>query len=437
MEELGKPDDTGKGLGGDFLTFLMLKANDLEIAPDDKKLAEHCHAAFYCIHCAAVAIMAVFLSAEPSNRIWFVIHNLTQRLRGLPGLPRPNGDPLDALKAVSPLLETLVDRCSSDLEIRRVLQRLETNECGSLPSGTWNEPTSHAAAVRFAQDVLHDIWMPVIGIAGMASSSRTNMPRFDETTILPKHRGVIRRSLQKYQDIELMGLMRGINAEVARALKSRGGQQRTTILFLAADPSAVKPAEHLRLDEEVRAIEAEIRASMNRDQLDLRSAWAVRASDLSRELQFRAPEIVHFGCHGDFEELELEGAASKPHAVTHDAVARLFRTFKDVRLVFLNVCNSAGLAKELVAHVDSAIGMDGSITDDSAILFAGAVYRALASGRSVKEAFELGKAELTLHGGRDVELPILCFKKDVDTESLVFTGVRTQAPSSGGQESMT
>ena len=58
-----------------------------------------------------------------------------------------------------------------------------------------------------------------------------------------------------------------------------------------ANPRGTDP---LRLDEEVRTIDARIREAEFRDRFDLRQHWAVRISELSGLLLRHRPGIVHF-----------------------------------------------------------------------------------------------------------------------------------------------
>jgi hypothetical protein len=66
------------------------------------------------------------------------------------------------------------------------------------------------------------------------------------------------------------------------------------ILFLAANPLNTN---RLRLDEEMRAIDAAVRQGDYRDQFDIHSHWAVRISDLQELLLRYQPDIVHFTGH--------------------------------------------------------------------------------------------------------------------------------------------
>ena len=113
---------------------------------------------------------------------------------------------------------------------------------------------------------------------------------------------------------------------------------KKTILFLAANPIST---HQLRLDEEIREIEAGLQRSRYRDRFELKQRWALRPTDLRRALLDYKPQIVHFAGHGTgratveqsievtreisfagqadiFEEgLVLEDATGRPKLVAH------------------------------------------------------------------------------------------------------------------------
>ena len=73
----------------------------------------------------------------------------------------------------------------------------------------------------------------------------------------------------------------------------------------------------------------------------------------------------------------------------------------------LNACYSRPQAEALAQTIDCTVGMNRAIGDEAAIVFAASFYRAIGFGRSVKEAFELGKAALLLEGIPEDETPEL------------------------------
>ena len=62
--------------------------------------------------------------------------------------------------------------------------------------------------------------------------------------------------------------------------------------------------------------------------------------------------------------------------------------------------------------------MNKPIQDGAAILFAASFYRAIGFGRSVREAFDLGKVALLLEGIAEDQTPEMFVRKGVDASAL-------------------
>ncbi len=199
------------------------------------------------------------------------------------------------------------------------------------------------------------------------------------------------------------------------------------ILFLAANPVESHP---LKLDEEIRAITAKIQASEYRDALELISVWAVRPDDLLQALNQHKPQVVHFSGHGTQSgEIVVVGEDGQPKPIGTKALRALFRTLKDnVRVVVMNACFSRPQARAITRTIDCAVGMNASIGDRAATIFAASFYRAIGFGRSVQEAFEQGKTALLLEGVEQAEVPELLVRTGVDPGQLVLVDSTSQPP---------
>src|SRR5262249_33808917 len=68
--------------------------------------------------------------------------------------------------------------------------------------------------------------------------------------------------------------------------------------------------------------------------------------------------------------------------------------------------------------IDCTVGMNRPIGDEAAIIFAASFYRAVGFGRSVQEAFELGRAALLLEGIPEDQTPELLTHRGVDAAAL-------------------
>jgi hypothetical protein len=161
------------------------------------------------------------------------------------------------------------------------------------------------------------------------------------------------------------------------------------ILILTANP---KNTDKLRLDEEVREIQAALEQGSYRDQFEVVTRWAVRVDDLQAILLNHPPQIVHFSGHGAGEQgLALENESGQMQLVSTDALAGLFKLLRNtVECVVLNACYSEEQAESIHQHINCVVGMNQAIGDKAAINFARGFYRALAAGRSYDDAFEFG-----------------------------------------------
>jgi CHAT domain-containing protein len=194
------------------------------------------------------------------------------------------------------------------------------------------------------------------------------------------------------------------------------------ILFLAANPV---DTEALRLDEEMRAIDGALREAEFRDRFEVRQQWAVRIGDLQEALLRHRPDIVHFSGHGtNASEIVLASPTGAAQPVPSAALERLFAVLADdIRCVVLNACYSEPQAEAIARHIDCVVGMTQAVGDDAAIEFATGFYRALAYGRSVQTAFELGANQIALQGLPDEATPHLVATK-ANAADVVFVTAR-------------
>ncbi|MEA5593328.1 SAV_2336 N-terminal domain-related protein [Rivularia sp. UHCC 0363] len=190
-------------------------------------------------------------------------------------------------------------------------------------------------------------------------------------------------------------------------------QEPQKILILAANP---KDTSKLRLDEEVREIEAGLERAKNRDQFILEDKLAVRPRDIYRAMLDLNPQIVHFSGHGSGDEgLIFEDETGQTKLVDGEALAGLFALFPEVECVVLNGCYSEVQASAIAQHVNYVIGMKKAIGDRAAIEFAVSFYDALGSGRPVEFAYKLGCAAIRLAGIEEHLTPVLLKKSDTSS----------------------
>ncbi len=193
------------------------------------------------------------------------------------------------------------------------------------------------------------------------------------------------------------------------------------ILFAAANPVDTDP---LGLGREMREIEAKLRAAEERSSFEVRSVWAVRADDLLQQMNQFRPNILHISGHGaPTGEIVLETAEGLSQPVPTAGLQALFANFgRWLQIVVLNACYSERQADGLLESTDIVIGMNETIGDWAAILFAASFYRALAFGHSVQDAFAQGRTSLLLEGIDEDDTPVLLSRRGVDASALTLVG---------------
>lgn len=195
--------------------------------------------------------------------------------------------------------------------------------------------------------------------------------------------------------------------------------ENITVLFLAANPI---DTTSLRLDAEARAIQETIRKSEYRDTLRFETRWAVRTSDILQAINEVNPDVIHFSGHGALNgDLAFENINGKMKLVSKEAMTQTIMTLSDkVKLMFFNACFSSTQAQSIVEYVDAAIGMNTSIGDKAALVFASQFYSSIGFGKDIKTAFDQAKAALMLEGIPEETTPELYVRNSLNAENLVL-----------------
>jgi hypothetical protein len=171
--------------------------------------------------------------------------------------------------------------------------------------------------------------------------------------------------------------------------------EKIRILFLSANPWTTS---RILVDEEAREVFEKLQEGTHRDRFELYKHAAIRPIDLQRLLMMYEPHIVHFSGHGSKKQkIILGGTPGRGKEVDRQGLVEVFALYKNhLRLVLLNACFTRTQARSLAEVIDYAVGTGKGMGDKGGVAFAGAFYRALGFGKSVKESFESAKAELGL-----------------------------------------
>lgn len=162
--------------------------------------------------------------------------------------------------------------------------------------------------------------------------------------------------------------------------------QRLKILLVSASPG---DQDRLRVDREFRDIVAQLRGARYRDRVQVEQLPAATLAALRTALLEHEPHVLHISCHGTTTgDLIFESKQDGSQRIARRNMLGLLTALRDnLRLVFLNGCETHHLAREIPPNIDLAIGMTEPIVDDAAIDLSVAFYEALAFGKPVATAF--------------------------------------------------
>ena len=171
--------------------------------------------------------------------------------------------------------------------------------------------------------------------------------------------------------------------------------EKTRILLLSASPWT---NSRILVDEEAREVFERLHEGPYRERFELFNYPATRPGDLQRLLLMYRPHIVHFSGHGSKQHrIILAGINGRGKTVDLAGLTKVFALYNShLQLVLLNACFTRTQARSIAEVVNYSIGTSRAIGDKVCVTFAGAFYRALGFGWSIRNAFESAKAELAL-----------------------------------------
>lgn len=188
------------------------------------------------------------------------------------------------------------------------------------------------------------------------------------------------------------------------------------VLFVSSNPVN----DSLQIDREIRDIKDRIKLAKHRDLLIIEQVGAARPQDLLQAFNEHEVDIFHFSGHGSEDgELGLSASDGTFQPLRPDALAGLMRVLgKKVQVAVINACYSQAQAEAITAHIPCAIGMNDSIDDETAIVFAASFYGALAFGHSVQEAYDQGIVGVQLSNLPDENVPELLVAPGADASQI-------------------
>jgi len=145
------------------------------------------------------------------------------------------------------------------------------------------------------------------------------------------------------------------------------------VIFLAFANDRVDYTRYLRnLSKEYETIEDVLRTADKQgfcELVPLYNANLQRIADKFQDERYRDRiAVFHFGGHGDKDILQLETSEGGRSFVNSDEFSKFLLSQKNLKMVFLNACNTQNFAKTLVENGISAIGTTQKVEDDELLL---------------------------------------------------------------------
>lgn len=167
---------------------------------------------------------------------------------------------------------------------------------------------------------------------------------------------------------------------------------RETILVLNANPDDRSP---LRVDREAATAERQlemVKSPKRRFQVVQRFAVGLR--DVQKELLNNEPIILQFSGHGTENLLFFETSDGRAEGMEGSALAGILAAYGRLECLVLHACYAKAVAHACAAHVGVVIGSTAPIVDETAPAFTAAFYQGLAHGRSYRNAYDMGVADV-------------------------------------------
>lgn len=195
-------------------------------------------------------------------------------------------------------------------------------------------------------------------------------------------------------------------------------QKHLTVLYLTASPDPDSP---LQVDMEVKKVQEKIKSSRFRDNVTVEYRPAADLNSLIEGLNDHRPQIVHFSGHGNEGGIATDGEGSVKELSFELFANALKATDEPPQIIILNSCKSSAAKKALLPVADLIITMQTSVSDAAATVFAQYFYAAIASGQSVKSAFEQGKVNVENISISEGDTPELQHTSQINPAKMILT----------------
>jgi hypothetical protein len=173
------------------------------------------------------------------------------------------------------------------------------------------------------------------------------------------------------------------------------GRERIRILYLVADPEN-RP---LQLEADYTRIEEDLRSAKVRERLEFIPVFAARIDDMVQAVLERPYDIIHFSGAGYAEGMVMRNEEGESSLVADEAIGQLLGQMRNTPLcVLLHSCWKESLARSIKNSVPYVVGTSARMSDEAGLSFLRGFYTAIAAGKDVPFAFEMGRTRVQMEG---------------------------------------
>ena len=206
---------------------------------------------------------------------------------------------------------------------------------------------------------------------------------------------------------------RAEKGQLSPSQNGRGRALPVTVLFVASEANT-----GLDLRGQFRQLRLAVKAAPHGAQFHFRAVFDATPERLFEALNGCNPTIVHFSGKQDGGNILMNTERGGVRTISDSALAGLLRSIDSLKLAIIDTCSSLRCATAVSETVDAAIGVKSFIYEEDATSFYCAFYRALACGKSLREAAAHAAAKLAFKRVPKQQIPQLRPRRGLDPKEI-------------------
>lgn len=317
--------------------------------------------------------------------------------------------------------------------------KIKTNTSATMARSYENSAKAADKRAETADKKVADVARKIADCTRKINNAETNLDKAKQSAARKADQADARRRRTEVEHAKRVSqLSRSVVRHVHEVVEiPQPKVEELRVLYLTSNPLLEDREEILRVDAEVARVQRAVRGALHRDYLQIAHRPAANPDDLLDGLNDLRPHVVHFSGHGSWGSVLMDNSdVVDPQGVdlTLNQLGRAIGTIdRPPVLAVLNACYTADTAADdLLPFVSVVIAMSDSVSDEASALFAARFYAAIASGLSIKKAFDQAQLAVELGGlDEDSWMLTLLHRDDVEPDEIVLVRPPT-APTGEG-----